>query len=834
MTELLLPVGTKEMCLAAIHNGADAVYMGVPGFNARGRTTDFSKDELKELIDLCHLYNVKVLLAFNVLIFEQELEFCINVLKDIIPLGPDAFIVQDLGLAKIIKEICPEQVVHASTQMTITNSQSIELLEDLNIKRFVLGREVSIEEIKKIKEKTDKELEVFVHGALCVAYSGQCLTSESLGGRSANRGQCAQSCRFEYDLIVDDKKYNTYNRDYLVSPKDLCGINEVKKLQEIGVACLKVEGRLKGPDYVASCAKSYRQELDQNTDEKQKAQSFNMMEKTFSRGFFSGWLNGVDHQQLVEGSYGNHRGPLVGKVHKVDSIKNVVWVESKEEIVRGMGILITEDKESAGKFDLGANVYDVIIQESPKENLKDNLYGLKFQNDISIRKVMPAMRVFINKDVKLQKELEKTYQDKSLLKRLPLTIKVTAKEDQKLRITASDEMHTVSVESEENLSAAQNRPITKEDLTKEFSKLGQTCFLLKSIEIHLPEGLFLANKQLKQCRQRMIEYLYTQRVAIKEKQIFPFNEISNENKQIIEKTPHKSKMNILIRSAHQLEDFLKTATYIENVGYIILDYEFGKDYDPGVKLVRSKGLKVAIATTRILKPGEYHHLKHIHRLNPDAVLARNLGAFHFLKNLNYEGEKLGDFSLNITNSITADYLMNKGFNSLCLSYDLNANQVEELLKKTNNPLLEINIHQYMPEFHMEHCVFAAFLSKGSSFKDCGKPCEKHKVELKDPYGNYHTLQADQECRNTLYKNIPQAMTSKMKEWQTVNIGSFRIEALNESGEELARKCDLYGQFLDNKIELEELTDKLNVIEKFGVTEGQLLFKDNYQDRKQFK
>src|SRR5690606_8549453 len=228
--ELLLPVGNMDMCLAAVHYGADAVYIGVPFFNARGRTTDFSLEDLKEMIDLCHLYGVRVNLAFNVVIFQEEFPKAIELLKAILPMGPDAFIVQDLGLAKLIREMAPHQRIHASTQMTVTNADAIKLVDDLKIDRFVLGRENSIKEINLVKDATDKELEVFVHGALCVAYTGQCFTSETLGGRSANRGQCAQSCRLEYELYVDDEKKDLGNKKYLVSPKDLMGIEEIPAL----------------------------------------------------------------------------------------------------------------------------------------------------------------------------------------------------------------------------------------------------------------------------------------------------------------------------------------------------------------------------------------------------------------------------------------------------------------------------------------------------------------------------------------------------------------------------------------------------------------------------
>ncbi len=203
LPEILAPVGSWEMCLAAIHNGAGAIYVGMPGFNARGRAETLSIETLGEMIAFCHAYDVKVFLAFNILIFQEELAAVTELLKEVLPLGPDALIVQDIGLVRLIKALAPKQVVHASTQMTVTCAEAIECTADLDIARYVLARELSIAEISKVRAATEKELEVFVHGALCVSYSGQCLTSESLGGRSANRGQCAQSCRLPYELIVD-------------------------------------------------------------------------------------------------------------------------------------------------------------------------------------------------------------------------------------------------------------------------------------------------------------------------------------------------------------------------------------------------------------------------------------------------------------------------------------------------------------------------------------------------------------------------------------------------------------------------------------------------------
>ena len=251
--EILAPVGNMEMAQAAVHNGAHAIYVGTPGFNARGRTKDHTLEELKEIIDFCHLYDVKVLLALNILVFERELDILQSYLPEVLKLQPDAFIVQDLGLAKLLKERCPELPLHASTQMTLASAEAVEELADFGFKRLVLARELSLDQIQSIRESTKQELEVFVHGALCVSYSGQCLTSESFGGRSANRGQCAQSCRLEYELLVDGKvKPLKDNARYLFSPQDLCGIEEVPQLKAMGVDTFKIEGRLKTPQYVAN------------------------------------------------------------------------------------------------------------------------------------------------------------------------------------------------------------------------------------------------------------------------------------------------------------------------------------------------------------------------------------------------------------------------------------------------------------------------------------------------------------------------------------------------------------------------------------------------------
>lgn len=800
------------MCRAAIHNGADAIYVGAPGFNARGRTKDHGLDELKEIIDLCHLYGVKVHLAFNVLIFESEMESIQDYIRSILSLGPDALIVQDLGLAKLVREIAPWQTLHASTQMTITNELAISEVADLDFTRFVLGRECSLPEIKIIREHTDKELEVFVHGALCVAYSGQCFTSEAIGGRSANRGQCAQSCRLEYELIVDGVKTKTHKGPYAVSPQDLMGLAEVPALQQIGVESFKVEGRLKGPDYVASVGRNYKSVMQTgsvNDLEKRRSE----LARTFSRGFYSGWLHGVEHQNLVDGSYSNHRGEKIGTITKID--KRSVEISTTHEIKNGAGLLF------AGKKEFGSFVYAV-------KQIHGGL-SVELAKDFDLTRLEVGSIVFINKDPALEKELAKSVSDKELLKRIPLIIKATFILGKVATVTATDpEGRSVRVESQTILESAQKNGANKEEIVKGLLSLGGSPFSADKVDIKLDPNLFVPNQMLKLLRRSFCDEMITARTKV---ETGPFK-AADFKKDFTAKT--EAKTNVLLRDQNQLMQFINAANAnplfdLNMLGVVTLDFEFGKNYQEGLSILKSNGMSSSIATTRILKPKELHHLKLIERLAPDEVLVRNLGAISFFKET---GRAMrGDFSLNVTNSLSANYFMQKNLRSITMGLDLNQWQVDDLLKNAPADWFEIIVHQHMPEFHMEHCVFAAYLSKGSSFKDCGKPCEKHRVSLKDPYGNIHHLAADQECRNTMFKAQAQAATSQVRSWSEQGVANFRIEGLWEDGAKILEKTIVFQKLLKQQIEAKSALSELGLMESFGVSAGVLAQKDNYKDRK---
>jgi len=315
--ELLAPAGDWECLRAAVANGADAVYFGLSNFNARHRAANFTLAELPEVIGYLHQRNVKGYVAFNTLIFSDELPDAVRFLRAIAAAGTDAVIVQDLGLAALCHRLAPGLPIHASTQMTLTEPQGIDFVRSLGVERAILARELSVEQIERIAGATTMPLEVFVHGALCVAYSGQCLTSEALGGRSANRGQCAQACRLPYEMLVDGQPHDLGDRAYLLSPQDLAAHDLIDRLTRAGVGCFKIEGRLKSAQYVAVTTQTYRAALDAAL----AARPFTLgraeqldLEQSFSRGFTPGFLQGVNHQQLVQGRFPKTRGVRIGAV----------------------------------------------------------------------------------------------------------------------------------------------------------------------------------------------------------------------------------------------------------------------------------------------------------------------------------------------------------------------------------------------------------------------------------------------------------------------------------------------------------------------------------------
>ncbi|MEM6691845.1 MAG: U32 family peptidase, partial [Planctomycetota bacterium] len=362
MIELLAPAGDQECVRAAIANGANAIYFGLDcGFNARYRAKNFGVDDLGPLADLLHKHNMRGYVTMNTLVFPSEMPKIVDAIIAIAESGIDAVLVQDFGVARLVREICPDLEIHASTQMSLTSSETISVASSLGLARVVLARELSLREIRKIAAATTMPLEVFIHGALCVAYSGQCLTSESLGGRSANRGQCAQACRLPYELVVDGADRPTGDTQYLLSPQDLAGYESIPALIDAGIASIKIEGRLKTPEYVANIVSTYRKAIDDTLAGREMRvgnEEQRRMELSFSRGFSPGWLEGNNHKRLVPGLSSAKRGLLLGQIEAIGGDRIVLKI--KHPLALGDGIAV-----ALGQNDdwIGGRVYSLRVDD---------------------------------------------------------------------------------------------------------------------------------------------------------------------------------------------------------------------------------------------------------------------------------------------------------------------------------------------------------------------------------------------------------------------------------------------------------------------------------------
>jgi putative protease len=803
--ELLAPAGGWECLKAAVANGADAVFFGLPRFNARIRADNFTEDELPEVIAFCHRHGVKAYVTLNTLVFTSELEDATDYLRLLNRCGVDALIVQDLGLVRLAAALVPELPIHASTQMTLTSPQGIEIARELGITRSVLARELSLRELKRF-DPLRMPLEVFVHGALCVAYSGQCLTSESLGQRSANRGECAQACRMPYELVVDGVLRNLGDKRYLLSPQDLAAVNEIPDLIAAGVTSFKIEGRLKSPEYVAAVCQVYRKAIDaalagQDTDLSPGDRY--QLEMAFSRGLYSGWMHGVNHQELVHARFGKKRGAFVGTVAVVGP--EFVAFEALVPLKPGDGIVF--DTGTDTDQEQGGRIYEI----------RGERYYFR-HGHLDMKRLKVGDRIWKTNDPDLDKRLRNSYAGRIEPRhRIPFDVTLSGHAGSTLVMTSGE----ISVESGLLLESARNAPLTEEKLRAQMEKTGDSGLELRHLTIDLAGEVILPIGEINRMRRELLD-----RLVIASSQ--PRKELPGSWRKVFEEgeaIPSAAKatstvspslnLKVLCRSMEQIEAALDSG-----VGEVYADFEDIRRYKDAVDLVRGKGAaRILLATPRIQKATEEGFFKLIENAEPDGVLIRNLGAItHFAGT---ELLTVGDFSLNVANPLSAQFFMSQGLNRVTVSYDLNAGQVLDLLRAAPAEWFELTIHQHMPMFHMEHCVFAAFLSDGKDHTDCGRPCEHHRVHLRDRVGMKHPLRADVGCRNTLFNAVAQTGAEYFNEFRQAGVRNFRVELLEEDASRTVEILGAYRALLGGETNGSDLWRSLRAKSQLGVTAGTL-------------
>ena len=837
LPELLAPAGDWDCARAAVENGADAIYFGLDRFNARMRAQNFTEADLPALMEFLHRRGVRGYVTFNTLVFTDELTDAEDYLRSVISAGVDAAIVQDVGICRLIRKISPDFPIHGSTQLTVTSPAGVEFARSLGCELVVLARENSIREIEAIQTAQRDQasvagtpaplpLEVFVHGALCVAYSGQCLTSESLGGRSANRGECAQACRMPYELVSDGQTVDLGDRRYLLSPQDLSGLEVLPDLVRAGVRSLKIEGRLKSAEYVASITRVYRRALDQlaaSASAGSSSEARYELEMAFSRGLYTGWFRGINNQELAHARFGKKRGVYLGEVSAVGP--NAVRLRLEGPLKPGDGVGF-----DAGRPDLpeeGGRIYGV-------RPLRDGFVELTFGSGaVDFQRIEVGHRLWKTDDPELNRDLRKTFEGEAPRQTRPLRFEVHGSAGAPMTLIVRDsEGHVVQVSSSILLMVAQKRPMTVESLGDSLGRLGGTPFHLGGMEVHLEGALILPVSELNRLRREAIAQLEILRAAPRIWNLLPAapgshsvaaavrpDSIPTVPSTTAAKTPE---LIVLVRSLAQLDAALRCG-----VTTIYCDFEDPKKYREAVTTFHTAyGCSVApgaarpeiwVAPPRVFKPGEEWILKQVLSSNADGYLVRNPEHLRF-----FAGQRRrGDFSLNVANPLAADwFITHQQLERVTVSYDLNAEQVAGLLRAAPPEWFELTLHQHMPLFHMEHCVFCAFLSQGTDYSNCGRPCDKHVVKLRDRTGAEHPLKADSGCRNTVFNARAQTGAESLGRFLELGARVFRIEFVDETAEQVATVIGRYRALLRGEITGQALWQELKLSSQLGVTRGQ--------------
>jgi putative protease len=829
------PAGYWPQLQAAIEAGADAVYFGLKHFSARAKT-GFSLDELPQVMRTLHARGVRGFITFNTLVFEHELLEAARTIAAIAEAGADAMIVQDYGIVALVRQIAPEMELHGSTQMSITNVEGVELAKSFGIQRVNLARELSLDEVRAIVRKTSCEVEIFVHGALCVAYSGQCFSSEAWGGRSANRGQCAQACRLPYEMLVDGRLKPLGDARYLLSPGDLFALEQIPEILQLGVAALKIEGRYKDANYTALTTRAYRQAVDEAwaggnaaITPSQRLQ----LEQVYSRGLGPFFMNGTNHQLVVNGRAPRHRGVFMGRVERIEADRLVMEASDAHAIAplkAGDGVVFdAADWRSPEDAEEGGRVYQVLQGTDGRLELRFGNGAIRFE------RIRPGDWVWRTDDPDLDRAARVYTQAAAPVSRQPIVVRVMAIEGEPLVTEWSlvkPPQTSVTVKSTGPLSAAQNRGLSLELLREQFGRLGNTAYELADVTLNMKGMPFVPASELNQVRRNAVEQLQSlesqaRTGAIVRDPVDTFRFILDNMTPArasdalrADGIPRLPELHLMVRTPEQLEAALSSRP-----ATITLDYLDLYGLRPSVERIKSSGIAARVATPRVSKPGEERILDFLLTLEC-TILMRSSGILQALRERRHP-PLIGDFSLNTANSLTAAMYLGLGLIRITPTHDLNGAQIVELARRIEPESIEAVAYHHLPVFHTEHCVFCRFLSTGTSYRDCGRPCEKHRVGLKDSSGRAHPVIADVGCRNTVFGAEAQEASCYIDQWRAAGIRHFRLEFAHESAQQVQALVRAFDLTLKGSMTTQNLGAELRKFAPQGTTEGSLFVSNDY-------
>ena len=771
--ELLSPAGNFDCVKAAVQNGADAIYLGASSFSARASAQNFTLEELKKVIDYAHIRNVKIHLALNTLIKNEEFDKAISIAEVAYEYGVDAIIAQDLGLAMTLIKHFPKLDIHASTQMTTNNLNGVKTLKQFGFKRAILSRELSLREIEHICRNTNIEIETFIHGALCISYSGQCLFSSMIGGRSANRGKCAQACRLPYDLIEDNKVIDS---GYLLSPRDLCGLDYIPKLIDAGVSSFKIEGRLKSPEYVAIVTKIYRKYIDlylSNNHFEIDPKDINDLRQVFNRGnFSSGHLDTSGNQNLVFKEKQNNMGIYIGNVSKYNEQKGHISLNLNESL--SIGDSITFENENT-KYKVSELIF------------KGNNIPFACNNElITIGRmkgnIKPGDKIFKIASKILSDAANITYSGKEL-KKIKLYCKVIIKKDSPILVNvfpykAFENYKDISVHLKSNIipEIAKTQPITSEKIIAQFSKTNDTPFIFENIDVELDENLYIPKlSKINSLRREALEKLETL-VARKFIRV-PINVA----KKSFEDKPHsKAKISLLLLELNPDFDYTK----LEKVDRIYVPFRCfldTKNQDIIMHLTSTYNTYIYLPSVINLN---YSNLldnyisSFINKYNIKGFVFSSIGELGFIKyNEKYKKfDFISNYTLNVFNDYTIEELTKNGVNTITLSPELNKNDIQNIKSPINKELI---VYGKLKVMTTKYCLLG---NSNSCYPKCNSKCKEksHKYYLRDRMGFlFKVIPNNLQTLSNIYNSKTLSI-----EYDDLNIDYVRIDILEETISEI--------------------------------------------------
>lgn len=792
--ELLAPVGSFEALKAAVQNGANAVYLGGKDFSARASANNFDREELKMAVEYAHIRGVQVFVTANTLIKQNEIEDFLEYAKFLYDIDIDAVILQDIGMARLIKKELPDFEIHASTQMVAHSLEDVRYLESVGFDRVVLAREVTVEEIKYICDNCKADIEVFVHGALCVCYSGQCLMSSMIGNRSGNRGRCAQPCRQRYELIdVYTGEVVNSNGDYLLSPRDLSTIEEIDKIIDAGVYSLKIEGRMKRPEYVATVIGSYRKAIDQYLS----TNKLNVSDETisdlytiFNRKFTKGLLLGEVGKDVMNAQLPNNQGLYVGTVIDYNKKSKRLKMKLENTLKKGDGI------------NLGGGTIGRIIKNGSIDTIgyKGEIIELDF-----VGEARKGQIVFKTSDSELMDRVQATFMQDKELRKNNIDAKISIKLGQNPTLTLTDEKgNSATIEGDKIVEEAMKVALSKDKVETQIKKLGNTPYELVSLEVELDDNVSLPISILNQMRRDCIEALNQERVKIKNR--------SYKDKKI-KYSPIKYNRTL----ANQISVKVKNLEQLESALECDIDtiyYEDTNTLDKAVSLGMKFNKKVIYSAPRIIRHKEYNQLLKVENSGINSVQVGNWGSLNYFK----DKELNIDYYLNAFNSETINYFKEIGVNTLCISQELNINEIKETIKYSDINIESV-VYGYTPLMITEYCPMGVVVRDCKKDKRVAK-CKESIYALRNSKGDEFRVSQDLFCRSTIYNSNVTCMLDNLYELHEIGINVLRLDFTLEDKETVKEVIEAYQEVLSNDYKLGTKATKLyNKLDEKGTTAG---------------